>query len=326
MRRIALAAFAFALALASLGILADSARAQSSRESGFDLLRMEPSARAAALAGTVGPVESEDPTAVYYNPALLTDAMHRGLSLGYLNHLADVNAGFVSYARTLPRVGTLAVGVRFLSYGSFEYADEGGVRNGSTFGASEAALSVTVSRELTESLRGGATVHAAFATIEEASAQALAADLGVRYEAPGGFGVSASVHHLGTTLNSLGETTDDRLPLDFRLGVAKRLAHIPLTISLMGYNLHSYDGDGSALDEALRHVAIGGEFRFGQPVSVRFGYNPRRHEELSDGGRLDLAGVTAGFGINLRRVVFDYAYNAWSSFGGLHQLSVRTRI
>ena len=125
--------------------------------------------------------------------------------------------------------------------------------------------------------------------------------------------------------SSLGETTD-RLPLDLRLGVSKALRYIPLTISVMGYNLDSYSGEGSVLDEALRHVAVGGELRFGEPVRVRLGYNPRVHEELATGERLDLAGLSAGFGLEISRFGFDYAFNSWSQVGGLHQLSVRTRL
>lgn len=314
----------FSVALAVL--IAVPAIAQTSRDTGFDLLRLEPSARASALSGTIGSVASDDPSSVMYNPALLTEDMHRGLSLTYLNHLSDVNAGFISYARTVGNLGTFAAGVRYLSYGSFERADENGVRDGTTFGAGEAALSLSYSQQLTPKLRGGATVHAAFASIDDAGGQALAADLGVLYTIPGQqIGISASIHNVGFALSSLGETSD-RLPVDLRLGISKRLERLPLTIMLMGYNLHSYSGDDSALDEALRHVNVAGEIRIGAPVAIRVGYNPRRHQELSTGGRLDLAGLSAGFGINLSRFNFDYAFNSWSELGGLHQLSVRTQL
>jgi hypothetical protein len=271
-------------------------------------------------------VASDDPAAVFYNPALLVPEMHRGLSVSYLNHLADVNAGAISYARTVGPWGTFAGGVRFLSYGDFPRAEEDGTADGSSFGAGEAAVSVAYAADLAPNLRAGATAHALFAWLDDAGGQALAADLGVHYHVPEArFGVSASVHGLGVPLSSLGEEAD-QLPLDLRVGASKGLRHVPLTVSLVGYNLHDYGGEGSALDEALRHLALGGEFRFGEAVRVRLGYNPRRHEELSTGGRLDLAGVAAGFGLHLSRFAFDYAFNSWSEVGGLHQLSVHTRL
>ncbi|MDX1439610.1 MAG: type IX secretion system protein PorQ [Rubricoccaceae bacterium] len=307
-------------------LFVSSAAAQTSRETGFDLLRLHPSARAAALSGAVGSVPSDDPSMALYNPALLTDGMHRGLSVTYLNHLADINAGFVSYARTVGSAGTIAAGIRYLSYGSFERADENGVRDGTTFGAGEAAVSVTYAHQFTSRIRGGATLHAAMASIDDARAQALAADVGVHYSVPeSAFGASLSIHHLGFVMSHLGETNDS-LPLDIRLGVSKKLGHLPLTVMLMGYNLHDYSGDGSALDQAARHVNAGIEVHVADPVDIRLGYNPRTHQELATGDRLDLAGLSAGFGINLSRVQFDYAFNSWSELGGLHQLSVRTRI
>ncbi len=319
------APLARALSLLLFLALALPASAQSSGSS-FALLTLEPSARASALAGAAGALESDDPTATLYNPALLTEAMDGGLSLSYLNHLADVNAGFASYGRRIGGWGTFVASLRYLSYGEFERADEHGVRDGSSFGAGEAALTLSYARELMPNLRGGASIHAAFASIDDAGAQALAADLGVLYSFPSQqIGVSASVHHLGVALSSLGET-GDALPFDLRVGVSKALRHIPLTLSVMGYNLDSYDGEGSVLDEALRHVSIGGELRFGEPVRVRVGYNPRVHEALATGERLDLAGVSAGFGLQISRIAFDYAFNSWSQVGGLHQLSVRTRL
>lgn len=323
------APFLRALSLLLLAVLALPLSAQdgsSSESSTFALLRLEPSARAAALAGTVGSLETDDPTATLYNPALLTASMDRGLSVSYLNHLADVNAGFVSYGRTIGSWGTFVGSLRYLSYGEFERADENGIRDGSTFGAGEAALTLTYARDLIPNLRGGVSVHTAFASIDDAGAQALGLDLGVLYTIPRQrIGVSASLQNVGVALSSLGETGDS-LPLDLRIGISKQLEYIPLTLSVMGYNLDSYSGEGSVLDEALRHVAIGGELRFGDPVRVRLGYNPRVHEALATGERLDLAGVSAGFGLQISRIGFDYAFNSWSQVGGLHQLSVRTRL
>jgi hypothetical protein len=252
--------------------------------------------------------------------------MHRGLAVTYLNHLADVNAGFASYARTLDGIGTVGAGLRYLSYGDFARTDPNGTADGSTFGAGEAALSLALSRELAPRLRGGVTVHAAFAWLDDRDAQALAADLGVLYTIPSQLlNLSASLHHIGFAVSSLG-AEDDALPVDLRVGVSKQLRYVPLTLSVMGYGLTDFDGEGSVLDEAARHVAVGGEFRFGEPVRVRLGYNPRRHDELATGERLDLAGLSLGFGVVLRRFGFDYAFNSWSQNGGLHQLSVRTRL
>ena len=42
--------------------------------------------------------------------------------------------------------------------------------------------------------------------------------------------------------------------------------------------------------------------------------------------RLDLAGYSIGTGIRLSRITVDYAFNSWSSLGGLHRFSVLTSL
>lgn len=317
---------AFLAVFVALGALAP-AFAQS-RLTGFSLLRLEPSARASALAGAYGLGPGEDVNAFFQNPALLGADDHRALSISYLNHLADVNAGFFAYAREVEQVGgTLAAAVRFLSYGDIERADLDGERTGDTFGASDAILSLAYARPINERTQLGATAHALFSSIDDASAQAFAADVGVTYRIPErGLTFAASLHNVGFVTSDFGETGDE-LPVDLRFTVSKRLQNLPFLLTVAGYDLTSFENEnGTALNEIARHLAVGGELQFGQSFALRVGYNHRRHEDLSTDARIDLAGLGLGFGLNLRRFGFDYAYNAWSSFGGLHHLTLRTRI
>lgn len=307
------------------------------RDTGFDLTQLDVSARTAALAGAQGGFAGTDPTALFSNPAFLTGEMSRSAAFGYVNHLADVSAGTALYARALPRLGVdAAVGVRYLSYGSFERA--GGTESG-TFGASEAAITLAASRVVAPNVRVGASAHALFATIDDASAQALTADIGATFEVPSQrLVVGASVSGVGTVLSSLG-AVDDRLPLDVRVSVAKRLRYIPLTVTLTGYELQSYSQPArapgvpdslaereSALEQALDRVLIGGELQLGRALTTRLGYSPRRGRAVRGDGRLDLAGLSAGFGLAVRRFALDYAFTGWSESGAVHQIGVRTRL
>ena len=320
-----------ALVALAASLVAPSADAQARRDTGFDLVRLEPSARASALAGAGGALSGDDPLTALYNPALLTPDADRSLSVGYINHLSDVSAGAVTYARDLSRLGvTAAATVRYLSYGDFERTDAEGAAGG-TFSAGEAAVTLSAARDLAPRVRGGASVHGLFATIDDAGAQALTADAGVTYTVESqGLVLGASVHHVGAVLGSLGETTD-RLPLDVRLTASKRLRYVPFTFTAQGFDLQdlgdrSPAADSSALRNALDHLAVGGELQLGRALALRGGYNARRADALRSGDRLDLAGISMGFGLDLKRVALDYAYNGWSQYGGLHQFGVRTRL
>ena len=316
------------LACAALvgALAAPPAAAQSRRETGFPVVRLDPSTRAAALAGA-GALPGDDPMALFYNPALLGPEMSGAAALSYANLVLDVGSGAAVYARDLAGVSG-AVGVRFVSYGEFDRVGEG-VAEGETFGASEAVVSVSAAREVLPDLRVGATVHGLFSSVAEADARAVAADLGVLLAVPDQrLTLGASVHHAGVVLSSLGET-EDRLPLDVRLSATKGLEGLPLTVSLALVDLQSFEGpeaDSSLARRALDHVVLGGELALGTALKVRAGYNGRRADDLRGGGRLDLAGVSLGAGLTLRRVTVDYAYVGWSRFGGLHQFGVRTRL
>lgn len=315
--------FAFCLIFPLAFAGAQSTEAQS-RLTGFDLLRMTPSAKSAAL---MGAVNDSGPDALFLNPAFLNENSHDHVSLGYLNHLDDVWLGFASYVREAPRIGgTMGVAIRHLGYGEFNHTDFDGNHLG-TFGASETAITLAYARPVAERIQVGGAVHTAFVAVQDYSSAALAIDLGATYETSNGRTVvSAALRNIGIAASSLGSDPAE-VPTDVRVTVSHRLQNVPLRVSMTAYDLNRFEGEnGSALNEIARHLALSGEFLFGTAFAVRVGYDYRRGEELSTGERLDLAGVGMGFGLNIRRFGFDYSYNAWASFGGLHHITMRTRL
>ena len=300
--------------------------AQSGSLSSFPFLRFAPSARAAAVGGAFSAVADGDINGLFYNPALLGPDAHRTASLTYLNHLADINAGFLAYGHEIEDMASLGGGLRFLSWGAFEAANEFGERTG-TFRAGDVALTLGAARPLGNRWRYGVSVHAVYSSLERAEAAALAADLGVLYRMPAQqITLSASVNHLGRTIDSFGPTRD-RLPTDVRLGLTKQLAHLPLLLSLTAYDLHELgDRDGTTLDRVFAHLLLGGELTIGNAFQVRLGYNHRRSQELNLQDGFDFAGLSAGFGLIILPLHASYAYQSWSSYGGLHWLTLRAWI
>jgi len=293
----------------------------------FSVVRLEPSARIAALAGAATAIGQDDPSATFLNPALIGMDMHRMLSVSYQNHLSDINVAFLSYVSGVGNLGTAMGGIRYLSYGSFPRADGDGFQDGTTFAAYESVITLGLARRHGERLNYGLSLNGFLSGIDTQTAGAVAADAGVYYYMEGqNTGLSVSVHNVGWVISSVGQQGDE-LPFDLRMGAAKRLTHLPLMITVMGYNLHDWGGtDDSFGSEVLKHLAFGGEFYLGTALRLRMGYSHRRHEELKTDSRLDLAGVGLGFGIEVTRFRFDYAYNDWSALGGVHYLTVQTRL
>lgn len=306
-------------------VLSPPGHAQSSRLSSFPFLEFASSARAAALGGAFPVMTDGDVNALFYNPAALGPATDRSVALSYLNYLSDVNAGFGAGSYTVDGLATVGAGLRFLSWGTFEGANVFGERT-NEFGASDAALTVSAARALGSRARYGASVHAIYSALETTQAAALAVDLGGTYHFPAQqITLSASINRLGRAVDSFGATRD-RLPTDVRLGLTKRLRHLPLLLSITGYDLHhAGDGlpEGTTLDRVLAHMLLGGELTLHDALQLRMGYHHRRRQELATSDGFDTAGLSAGFGLDVPPLHVSYAYQSWSSLGGLHWLSLQ---
>lgn len=295
----------------------------------FPLLRLEPSARAAALGGSFAAVGDGDVNAVFYNPSVTGPATSRTASVSYLNHLADLNAGSVAYSRSLPKLGTTVHGgLRFADWGTFEGRDEQGVRTGN-FSAGNAILTLGASRPYGSRLRYGSNLHLMYAYTERERASVLAFDLGGVYHVPASqFSLGAALRTLGTTLKGRGGTAED-LPLDLQVGLSKRLKHVPVLLTVTAYDLTNLSQGiegGDRVDHVLSHVTFGTEIQPGDVLRLRVGYNHRRSTELALTDRFDMAGIGLGFGLTVQAITVDYAYNSWSTLGGLHQFTLRANL
>ena len=302
--------------------------AQPGELTGFSFLRIEPSARAAALGGSFSAMYGDDANGMFYNPALLNDQMHRALSVSFLNHVSDLRASFVAFGFHDDRIGSMGAGLRFLSWGDLTETDEQGNELGS-FSANDLAFTLGIARPYADRVHFGVNIHTILSSVSSFKASALALDLGMMYYSiDGNFTFSASVNNLGVVLNSLGSTTDE-LPVDLRLSLTRRLQHLPLLLTVTGYNLHDYSTTvegATTFEQIMDHIALGGEFQFSESFRVRIGYNHRRHETLKTKSRLDFAGFGFGVGIKVSSIRFDYAFNSWSELGGMNQFTVRTAL
>jgi len=314
--------------LAGVGV-ADVRGQATSELSSFPFLRMEASARAAALGGAFGAVGGGDVNVLFYNPAGLDSLSHRTVSASYISHFAGADAGSVVYGHHVDRWSTtLGAGIRFLSWDDFDGRNVQGEPTGS-FGAGDLAVTLGASRAYRSRWRYGANLNMIYSSIETARASALTMDAGVRYHRPEQLlTIGASVHHAGVTLDGFAGGSE-QLPFDVRVSASKKLAHAPFRFVLTAYDLTGWGTGvigGSTVDHVLGHLVLGTELSLGEVVDLRLGYNHRRSTELAVAERLDLAGIGLGFGLHVSRLSVDYAYNSWSTTGGLHQFTLRSSI
>ncbi len=306
------------LAACILMVTATSTTARSIHEragtSAFSFLKIGVGARAAALGGAFVSL-SEDASALYWNPAGLTQLDEQQITLGYVNYLLDIHSGFLGYV--FPRRGDLRLGLalNYFSYGEFQ---ETTVENPSgsglgTFGAVDMALSVSGAYPLKEDLSVGASAKFIYSKIEDYGSDAYAVDLGGLYSLPNGrTRIGASMQNLGFQRSGyLSDHTDGLAPI-FRLGANHQLQGLPLLLS------------ADLLKPTDHHVNVnlGGELEPVENFSLRLGWSSLGQDQKVGTDRDNLAGFSGGLGVGWQRYRLDYAYSSQAELGDVHRVTI----
>jgi len=302
----------------ALFVFSASTRAQNEIPA-FDFLRVEPSARGSALGGAFD-AYTNDPNALFYNPASVSTTDSRQVSAGFGKYLLDINFGTLAYVQKFKDKGWIGVGVKYFNYGKFDYSDENGNLTGGTFGASDLMFSAVYSNLIYDKVNYGITVKYIYSSIATYKSSALGFDMGLMYLMPeNGVTLSLTLNNLGTQLSSY-ISTKEKLPLDLRVGFSKKLEHTPLNVSVTFSKLNQ---STDKIIQHLRAFAIGGEFMFGENVVARIGYNNEHRQDMKLGTTLGLAGFSAGLGLKFAgKYMIDYGFNSDGKIGSMHRFNV----
>jgi hypothetical protein len=305
--------------LFALLIAAAPVRAAAQDFTAFDFLRIQMNARAAALGNTYL-TGHNDIAAVFSNPGALSTLEAPAASIGFLKHLLDVNAGYAIYGRQWDELGWFSAGIVYLDYGSMEETDKFGDRTGNEFGASDLAFSLGYGNAAGD-LHYGVALKIIHSSIEEYGSTALAADAGVSYLFPEQqLVIAAGVQNAGAQVSAFG-AVDESLPLDVRIGIGKKLEHLPLNIML---NFHKLNESADQFFDRFSNFSLGGEFDLSDALKARIGYYNEMRRELKIGSTAKLAGFSGGFGLRISNYVLDYAYNSLGEIGAMHRFSLGT--
>ncbi|MEK7249186.1 MAG: type IX secretion system protein PorQ [Bacteroidota bacterium] len=286
----------------------------------YDFLRADVSARAGALAGSYVTIMN-DATSIFYNPAGLSTLEKPAGSLGFFKHLLDINSGYVTYSQPYEDLGYFGIGVLYVNYGSFDETDDLGNKLGSTFSASDLALSLGYANTIEENLYWGANAKFIYSSIAGTTSTGLAADLGILYNIPDSrVTIGASLRNLGGQLSSY-LSTKENLPLDFVVGASVVPKGIPLLLNL---NFHKLNDDVKTFGERFKAFSVGGEFTLSKVLQARVGYNNEQRQELKTGTSAGLAGFSGGIGITVQDYKVDYALSSLGSIGSLHRITIGT--
>lgn len=316
----------------------------------YEFLNLPNSGKVAALGGVVNALPDADLNLVFHNPSLLNQEMDNALVLNYVNYFADINFGYISYAKSFDSIGTFAAGLHYIHYGTFISADETGQKTGE-FGASEYAFNLFYSRRIDSMLSIGANLKPIVSNLEKYSSFGLAADLGITYHNPGSYFTAALVlKNMGIQITTYDGETREPLPFEIQLGLSQKLKYAPFRISLVAHNLQTYrltydksDSQNQANDpfstdseersklgdfaeNIMRHLIFGLEFTPIQSFTFRVGYNYQRRKELQIPSKVSTVGFSWGFGLEVYKFQFSYGRATYHLAGASNHFSISTNI
>jgi hypothetical protein len=287
--------------------------------SGFEFLKIDFNARSSAMAGAFLGMRG-DVSGILHNPAGMSYADTRQFNFNYVNYLLDIGGGQVAYTQRISGHGQISGLISYFNYGEFDETTEFANKTGNTFNAHDIAFAVSYSDVLEEMFSYGATLKYIHSKIDMYSASAFALDLGLIYEAP-----FQKDLYFGLALLNLGQpisaflSTKESLPLSLRLGLTKKLEHLPLELNIALNDLNVKEEDFWA---RLKKFSLGGEFTISQLIRLRLGYNNDVHQGLDTGTGAGFSGVSVGLGLHISSYRFDYGFSSFGDLGATHRIGL----
>ncbi len=317
----------------------------------FQFLTLSPSARVTALGGYQIAVQDDDLALAQANPAALNARMDGRLTFNHNFYLADIGQGYFAVAKHLKTSDlTLHAGIRYIKYGDIPQADETGLVTGK-IQAGETAYTLGAGKKLSERFTLGLNLTYATSTLDSYHATAIAADAGLLYvDSAAQFTAALVFKNKGSQLVNYNDVREP-LPYDLQFAVSKRLAHLPLRLTMTAHHLQVWDirYDDPALNDnqflifgenqsqnagnpffdiLFRHLVFSGELALGRAENfrLRLGYNHLRHQELSVSSYRSLAGFSAGIGLKISKFRVDFGWGGYHLAGGVAHFSLGTNL
>ncbi len=335
-------------ALLLSGIIFNNTFGQDAGSQTFGFLNLSNSARIAALGGNFLAIKDNDITLTPVNPSLISSEMHNSLAFSAVDYFSDINYGFASYGRTFGNTGTFVGTLQFIDYGQFKNADVTGTTYGN-FAANEMALNIGWGRDLDSNFSIGANLKGIYSSFDTYTSSGIAVDVASTYSVPEKrFAISLIASNIGMQLQRYRAGDREPLPFELRLGLSKRLEHLPLRISVLFTHLEKWDltyddplavetdpitgavkeksGVSDFADKFMRHVIIGAEFQPIKALSLRLGYNYQRRQEMKVESKLSTIGFSWGIGLQISKFNFSYARSAQHLVGSPNYFTITTNL
>lgn len=281
---------------------------------GFQFLKIGPSARAVAM-GESFIALANDASAMYYNPAGLTQLTDRETIFSLTQWPADINYGFVGTAIPTKIMGTIGIFVGALSTGEMKKTVPYKGWTGEYFSATDWLVGLSYARGLTDRFAVGGNVKMVSEFLDNESITTWAVDFGTMFNIGiRGIKFSMMITNFGPNVKFINE--EFSLPTTFKFGIVGEAFN-------WNDNRMIITVEGAHPNDNVEQVAMGAEYTFKNILALRAGY--RRFVMLEDKDKnvqIDarrsvaveepMEGLSFGVGFNVpiagMKTTLDYAY------------------
>jgi hypothetical protein len=260
---------------------------------------------------------ADDAFATYWNPAGLSQLQVPEAGFVHTEHVEGIQEQYATYAHPLSK-GVLAGAFTHLGIEKFQGYDAGGQPT-AEIGASDTAFALSYARTVREDRRLGSALAFGMTgkwireTLQDVSANAIAADLGLHWT-PGrrwkgrlaGWRAGMVARNLGSSIKFDEESF--ALPRSLSAGIAYTGVWLGESLTVALDATQPSDGDA--------YFSTGLELWTLRTLVLRTGYTT--YGDLGNGLR-------AGAGIRLKNFEINYAWTGLSDFGNAHRIGLTYR-
>ncbi|MBK7629913.1 MAG: PorV/PorQ family protein [Ignavibacteriales bacterium] len=265
---------------------------------------------------------ANDVSALYWNPAGLTQFSENQVMFSHNQWVVDINHDFLGAVYHLDETNTFGVSLTSLSMDEMkvttEYAPFG---TGEYFGFSDIGFSISYSRKMTEQFSFGGTVRYIEESLDKLKMRGIMIDLGTYYWT--GLGTSrfaVTVTNFGNDLAPDGEVilVGNRTKSDWQ-------SFSPPTMFRIGFAFEPYEDDQNKITTSIQlnhpndnseNLSLGFEYVWNKMFFARGGYKINVDEQNYSFG----AGVNVP--VSITNVSVDYAYANFTRLGSAHRFSI----
>ena len=266
-------------------------------EAGAQFLKIGIGAKAGAM-GDAFVALADDPSAIYWNPAGLTNAQTPQVQATYGIWFEDM--GHHSFCAVYPAGwGWIGGLLCYSPSGDLPLVSEDLEQSGE-YDASDLCGVVSYAWKMGDNASYGCAMKIVQCSIEEESASAFAVDAGFIYRVPQftGLSIGGSIQNVGTELKFIQD--GDPLPVTLRGGLAFRKSDFVATLDVSSPR----DNDAS--------LHVGAEYTLLRTLALRAGFMTRPEMESA---------TTFGLGVTWRQFEVSYAYMPFEELESTHRIS-----